>query len=70
MIVGGFAVMGFAALFALGTVVLFDSIYPIWVGLLLLGGGTSRRAWLHAAPTLRGSRPGREAEPGAALKVA
>jgi hypothetical protein len=40
MIGQGLAVMGFAVLFALGTLVLFDCIYPIWVGLLLLGGGT------------------------------
>ena len=41
MIAGGFAVMGFAVIFALGTVILFERIYPIWVGLLLLGGAAS-----------------------------
>jgi hypothetical protein len=41
MITGGITVMGFAVIFALGTVILFGSIYPIWVGALLLGGAAS-----------------------------
>ena len=41
MIVGGVAVMGFAVIFALGTVIFLDLIYPFWVGALLLGGGAS-----------------------------
>jgi hypothetical protein len=41
MIVGGVAVMGFAVIFALGTVIFFGSIYPVWVGALLLGGAAS-----------------------------
>ncbi len=38
MIASGAAVMGAAVLFGLGTVVLFDRIYPLWVGLLFLAG--------------------------------
>jgi hypothetical protein len=38
LIAGGLAVMGFGVLFALGTVVLFGRVYPIWLALLLLGG--------------------------------
>jgi hypothetical protein len=41
MIAGGLGVVAFAVLFAVGTVVMFDRIYPIWFGLLLLGGATS-----------------------------
>jgi len=41
MITGGLAVMGFAVIFALGTVILFERIYPLWVGVLLLGGAAS-----------------------------
>jgi hypothetical protein len=41
MIAGGVAVMGFAVIFALGTVIFFGSIYPVWVGALLLGGAAS-----------------------------
>jgi hypothetical protein len=41
MIVTGLVIMGVAVIFALGTVVLFDRVYPVWVGLLLLGGGTN-----------------------------
>jgi hypothetical protein len=38
LIGSGLAILGVAIVVAVGTVVLFDRIYPIWVGLLLLGG--------------------------------
>jgi hypothetical protein len=38
LIGSGLAIIGAALVFAVATVVLLDRIYPIWVGLLLLGG--------------------------------
>jgi hypothetical protein len=41
LIVGGFAVMGCAVAFTLVIAVLFDRIYPVWTGMLLLGGAAA-----------------------------